>query len=346
MKKTKKTLLSIFMAAATVVSSASSLCANATYTITTKPIDHSGYIKVDFMSDENTDFYIYAENDELSSYAARLVIRETKLNDTIYFNAANQNITPDMVNEIFSEFKTEHDDNVKVSTEIYDNDFRKSFKYYITPYDPEQKNTVLKFTSNDARRIKELLNNTADNITFANNVFVPEYGWGELTHFDFSSTFYADMIGGKYDNKQGEYERVLAKATENLNNYLADKNYDITVDTEQKISITPNNKDISLEEQLALLKELKENCGLIMNCSYDASTNESCNGIDIYNAVDGDANCDEAMNLADSVAIMQSIANPDKYQLSEQGKFNSDLNGDGITNNDALDIQKKLLGLE
>ena len=55
---------------------------------------------------------------------------------------------------------------------------------------------------------------------------------------------------------------------------------------------------------------------------------------------------DEVMNRADSVAIMQSIANPDKYQLSDQGKFNSDLNGDGITNNDTLDIQKKLLGLE
>ncbi len=345
MKKIKKTLLSIIMAAATMVS-VPSFYANASYTETSNPIDHSGYIKVDFMSDEKIDYYINAENDELSSYTARLIIIETKLNDRIYFNTINQNITPDMINEIFSEFKTEHGNNVKVSTEIYDNDFRKSFKYYVTPYAPEQTNTVLKFTANDARRIKELLNNTADNITFANNVFIPSYGWGYLTHFNFSSTFYADMIGGVNDNKQGEYERVLAKATENLNNYLADKNYDVTVDTDQHIYVIPNNKNITLEEQLTLLKELKENCGLVINAGVDQSTNEVCNGIDLYNAVDGDANCDEDMNMADAVLIMQSLANPDKYKITEQGEFNSDLNGDGITNADALTIQKMLLNLE
>ena len=68
--------------------------------------------------------------------------------------------------------------------------------------------------------------------------------------------------------------------------------------------------------------------------------------IDLYNAVDGDANCDEDMNMADAVLIMQSLANPDKYQISEQGEFNSDLNGDGITNADALAVQKMLLNLD
>lgn len=346
MKKIKKTLLSIIMAAATMVSVPLSYV-NASYTETSNPIDHSGYIKVDFMSDETIDYYIYAENDELSSYTARPIIIEKKLNSRIYFNTIeNQNITPDMINEIFSGFKTEHGDNVRVSTEFYNNDLKKSCKYYVTPYAPEQTNTLLKFTANDARRIKELLNNTADNITFANNVFIPSYGWGYLTHFNFSSTFYADMIGGINDNKQGEYERVLAKATENLNNYLADKNYDVTVDTDQHIYVIPNNKNITLEEQLTLLKELKENCGLVINAGVDQSTNEVCNGIDLYNAVDGDANCDEDMNMADAVLIMQSLANPDKYKITEQGEFNSDLNGDGITNADALAIQKKLLKLD
>ena len=52
------------------------------------------------------------------------------------------------------------------------------------------------------------------------------------------------------------------------------------------------------------------------------------------------------MNMADAVLIMQSLANPDKYQISEQGEFNSDLNGDGITNADALAVQKMLLNLD
>ena len=61
----------------------------------------------------------------------------------------------------------------------------------------------------------------------------------------------------------------------------------------------------------------------------------------------GDANCDEEVNMADAVAIMQSLANPDKYSLSEQGKANADVTGnsDGVTNKDALAIQKYKLGL-
>lgn len=46
------------------------------------------------------------------------------------------------------------------------------------------------------------------------------------------------------------------------------------------------------------------------------------------------------------IFIMQTQSDPDKYSMTEQGSFNSDLSGDGITNSDALTIQKKLLKLE
>ncbi len=54
------------------------------------------------------------------------------------------------------------------------------------------------------------------------------------------------------------------------------------------------------------------------------------------------------LTLADSIAIMQSVGNPDEYALDAQQKFNADFsgNGDGVTNMDALEIQKKLLKLE
>ena len=66
----------------------------------------------------------------------------------------------------------------------------------------------------------------------------------------------------------------------------------------------------------------------------------------------GDANCDEEVNLADAVLIMQSIANPDKYGpgmelgITPQGELNGDVseNGNGLTNKDALAIQKFKLG--
>ena len=61
----------------------------------------------------------------------------------------------------------------------------------------------------------------------------------------------------------------------------------------------------------------------------------------------GDANCDDNIDMGDAVLIMQSLANPGKYQLSEEGKYNGDVYeaGGGITNSDASTIQKYLLGL-
>ncbi len=56
----------------------------------------------------------------------------------------------------------------------------------------------------------------------------------------------------------------------------------------------------------------------------------------------GDANCDGKVSLADATAILQSIANPDKYALSEQGAKNADCfnPGDGISSSDALAIKR------
>jgi hypothetical protein len=68
---------------------------------------------------------------------------------------------------------------------------------------------------------------------------------------------------------------------------------------------------------------------------------------DITDAVYGDANCDGKVNISDPVMIMQSISNPSLFKLTEQGKLNADCsnNGDGVTNADALAIQKYMLKL-
>ena len=67
----------------------------------------------------------------------------------------------------------------------------------------------------------------------------------------------------------------------------------------------------------------------------------------------GDANCDSEISLADAVLIMQSLANPSKYgvdgsdkgKITEQGRANADCSnvGDGVTNLDALAVQKYML---
>jgi len=61
----------------------------------------------------------------------------------------------------------------------------------------------------------------------------------------------------------------------------------------------------------------------------------------------GDANCDGEANIADAVLILQSLANPDAYSLTEAGRLNADVynKGDGVTASDALSIQKLEAGV-
>ena len=74
---------------------------------------------------------------------------------------------------------------------------------------------------------------------------------------------------------------------------------------------------------------------------------------DDSSSIKGDTNCDGTVDMADAVLIMQALANPNKYgidgtadhHLTEQGKLNGDMDGDGLTVGDAQAIQLKLLGL-
>jgi hypothetical protein len=51
--------------------------------------------------------------------------------------------------------------------------------------------------------------------------------------------------------------------------------------------------------------------------------------------------------MSDVVLIMQSLANPNKYTIAPENRDNADVErrGNGITNADALSIQRYLLGL-
>ncbi len=69
----------------------------------------------------------------------------------------------------------------------------------------------------------------------------------------------------------------------------------------------------------------------------------------------GDADCDGEVLLNDAILVMQAIGNPDVYgvngsdasHITEQGRLNADVNenGNGLTNLDALAIQKYLLNM-
>ncbi len=60
----------------------------------------------------------------------------------------------------------------------------------------------------------------------------------------------------------------------------------------------------------------------------------------------GDANCDNKVNVADAVAVLQFVANQTKYPLTEHGLTNADIDGQaGITGTDAITIQKLDAGI-
>ena len=61
----------------------------------------------------------------------------------------------------------------------------------------------------------------------------------------------------------------------------------------------------------------------------------------------GDANEDGEADMSDVVAIMRWYANKADFPLTEQGLKNADVygGGDGVTNADALTIQRKEAGL-
>ena len=55
----------------------------------------------------------------------------------------------------------------------------------------------------------------------------------------------------------------------------------------------------------------------------------------------GDANHDGQINVADAVAVLQYIANNEKYPLDDSGRILADIDGEaGITGGDAIAIQK------
>ena len=76
---------------------------------------------------------------------------------------------------------------------------------------------------------------------------------------------------------------------------------------------------------------------------------------DSADIVYGDSNCDGKVDMSDAVLIMQSLSNPDKYGLNGTDESHITLDGlnfgdvydrgDGITNADALAIQRYKLNL-
>ncbi|MBR3900772.1 MAG: hypothetical protein IKJ60_04385 [Ruminococcus sp.] len=146
------------------------------------------------------------------------------------------------------------------------------------------------------------------------------------------------------DNCRGEFYDEFYKSIDH--DYIAE-NFRATYNPETHRVEFPD--DYTQEEKLGCFSYFVENHKTSIHSYSNALAMMPIIAISDFDTeisyLDGDANHDKTTTIADAAAVFQSLANPDKYQLSEQGKFNADSKGDGLTVDDAVRIQKKLAGI-
>ena len=146
---------------------------------------------------------------------------------------------------------------------------------------------------------------------------------------------------GYFFNNEEDKEDI-----EVLKNYLDDNGIEYEEEIMNTITrIDPLRKSFTdYDEYFQFIKKTKEDTGFIQDIVIP-ETLVCVNVTDVVNELPeptllGDTDCDGKVNINDAVFVMQSIANPDKYQLSEQGKANADIDGNGLTLSDAVTIQE------
>lgn len=102
---------------------------------------------------------------------------------------------------------------------------------------------------------------------------------------------------------------------------------------------------ISDSKTFVIEKDLKEI--IVETVKLSGTVNSKIFNTATENILYGDSNCDGNIDLSDAVLIMQTLSNPSKFKLTDQGRINADCYnvGDGVTNADALAIQKYKLSL-
>ncbi len=199
------------------------------------------------------------------------------------------------------------------------------------PYDEARKKDL---TYEQVRRIKEVLDNTGEIQDF-------RYIKKSVSYCHTRSTLTPYM--NEYDGINNK-ELIANYITENNLPYHIEENlYD-----DSCFEVVPDEK-ISIAEHYELSQRIYKELNILPWILVPTRVNVSEDIIiDLHNNIDGDANNDGTLALSDAIAILQNVGNPDSYGLTAQGEYNADIAGDfdGITNADALAVQRKLLGLE
>ena len=136
------------------------------------------------------------------------------------------------------------------------------------------------------------------------------------------------------------YDFINEDDADILENYLLDNNIKYSRSNDSEYTYIKLLGDEY--ECMHYATDIKKNLGLSVSMpllEYSVSVTDVVNELP-EPTLSGDVDCDSKVNINDAVFVMQSIANPDKYQLSWQGKANADIDGNGITLSDAVTIQE------
>ena len=148
--------------------------------------------------------------------------------------------------------------------------------------------------------------------------------------YEASDIYFGDILNGRNASQSDLSSRVWNNITSNCdfnNNGTSGDVYDIMI-----------------TQMYVLIKTGESNSNSGGSYNYDSNM-----GIlwDMNTSRSGDVNGDGEVDMADAVLIMQYLANPDKYQLTDSAMYNADVEGDcdGLNLNDASSIQRRLLNL-
>ena len=154
---------------------------------------------------------------------------------------------------------------------------------------------------------------------------------------------YPTLLGKDFN----EEDYIKNYGNDSLNRLKEDYNEVLEANDEGYAFCVIPDYELTAKEHLALAKQISRDVGISPIFMTPTSSSEASETvIEMHDYVPGDANESGDLDMSDAVFIMQCCSNPDKYQMTAQGRYNADFNNDGITNEDALTVQKILLEIE
>ena len=204
----------------------------------------------------------------------------------------------------------------------------------------------LEYTDENVKKIREAIGDEALTFTYYRQIRNYYTTFTTLTEYYYTT----DEESFPYaSNKINNLDETL----DLIMNYIEENNLDVKVDVKPAmvssslgiITIEPQY-EITHLEHAKLAGDIYEIAGIEPEwTSQDIIRSAVYDSLDLTNYLNGDSNCDKKQTIADAVAILQFLGNPDDYPLSELGAFNADSDCNGITADDAVRIQQKDAGM-